>query len=170
MQEIGKALPSVFKGHMQGANPPLVEVLAPLWACVAGKSVAARSRPIAFDAGTLTLAAESPSWATQLGSMAEEIRAKVNSFLGAPMVRRLRVKIEANVRPEPGLGSAIRPSSLRRRALSPSPTLCEAPPVGTALPCGLQLPTGGVKLDPEIAKVLERSFAKYFSRGGSKPD
>ena len=157
---------------MQGANPPLVEVLAPLWPCVAGKSVAARSRPIAFDAGTLTLSAESPSWATQLGSMAEEIRAKVNSFLGAPMVRRLRVKLEANVppAPEPGLGSAIRPSSLRRRALSPSPTLYEAPPVSTALPSELQLPTGGVKLDPEIAKVLERSFAKYFSRGGSKPD
>ncbi|PYV22085.1 MAG: hypothetical protein DMG24_17830 [Acidobacteria bacterium] len=82
VQEIGKALPSVFKGHMQGANPPLVEVLAPLWPCVAGKSVAARSRPIAFDAGTLTLSAESPSWATQLGSMAKSgPRSTVSSAL-----------------------------------------------------------------------------------------
>src|SRR5437667_5495482 len=52
VQEIGKALPSVFKGHMQGANPPLVEVLAPLWACVFGTLEASRSSTIGVDAGT----------------------------------------------------------------------------------------------------------------------
>src|SRR5439155_13307595 len=60
VQEIGKVLPAIFKGHMRRANPPLVEVLAPLWPRVVGKSIAARSQPVAFEAGTLTLATRSP--------------------------------------------------------------------------------------------------------------
>jgi predicted nucleic acid-binding Zn ribbon protein len=108
--EIGKVLPAVFKGHMRRVNPPLVEILAPLWPCVAGKSIAERSEPIAFEAGVLTLAAQSASWAAQLGSMAEEIRAQVNAFLGAPLVKKLRVRLSAGVNPTFGrLGSALHP-------------------------------------------------------------
>ena len=55
MEEIGKTLPAVFKRHVRGSNPQLVEILAPLWSRVAGKGIAEHSRPVAFWSGTLTL-------------------------------------------------------------------------------------------------------------------
>jgi len=70
---------------------PVVEVLAPLWSRVAGKALAKECRPVAFSAGTLTLATEDPDWAEPLQQMAEEIREHVNKFLGKPLVRHLRI-------------------------------------------------------------------------------
>jgi predicted nucleic acid-binding Zn ribbon protein len=91
LEKIARILPAVLKGQVRRTEPPLIEVLAPLWPCVAGKAMAEHCRPIAFNQGTLTLIAECSTWRTQLQQMAEEIRAEVNSFLGKPIVRRLRV-------------------------------------------------------------------------------
>ena len=92
MEEIGKILPIVFKPQLSRLEPPVVEVLVPLWSRVAGKALASQCRPVAFSAGTLTLAADSAEWAEPLQQMAEEIRAAVNNFLGKPVVKRLRIR------------------------------------------------------------------------------
>jgi len=91
MEEIGKILPKVLKPHLSRQEPPVVEVLAPLWIRVAGKALAKECRPVAFRAGTLTLATEDPDWAEPLQQMADEIRAHVNSFLGKPLVKQVRI-------------------------------------------------------------------------------
>ena len=100
MEKIGKILPSILKGQVRRPQPPLIEILAPLWPCVAGKAMAEHCRPVAFNEGTLTLATECPTWRSQLQQMAEEIRAEVNSYLGRPIVKKLRV-MKAG---QPGLG------------------------------------------------------------------
>ena len=91
MEKIAKILPAVLKSQVRRTEPPLIEILAPLWPCVAGKAMSEHCRPVAFKQGTLTLTTECPTWKTQLQHMAEEIRAEVNSYLGRPVVKRLRV-------------------------------------------------------------------------------
>jgi hypothetical protein len=91
MEEIGKILPKVLKPQLSRLEPPVVEVLAPLWTRVAGKALAKECRPVAFSGGTLTLATEDADWAEPLQQMGEEIRAHVNNFLGKPVVKHLRI-------------------------------------------------------------------------------
>ena len=149
MEEIGKILPALFKVQVRRANPRLVEILAPLWPRVAGKPIAQHSRPIAFGFGTLTLATPCPSWAAQLRQMAEELRAEINSFLGGPVVKQLRVQYVLNP-------DWSQHPELRQRS---------APPLEAA---EIHEGEGTIKLDAETARVLERSFAKYFARTGRK--
>lgn len=91
MEKVGRILPAILKGEVRRTQPPLVEILAPLWPCVAGKAMAEHCWPVAFNEGTLTLATECPTWRSQLQLMSEEIRAEVNSYLGKPVVKRLKV-------------------------------------------------------------------------------
>jgi hypothetical protein len=151
MEEIGKILPAIFKRQVRRADPPLVELLTPLWPRVAGKAIAQQSRPIAFADGRLTLAVSCPSWTTQLRQMSEAIRAKINTFLGGPIVKKLRVQYVPNLRPlEAGARTHDGPAK-----------------PGTAK---LNWPEGTGGLDPEISGILERSFAKYFARTGKRAD
>jgi predicted nucleic acid-binding Zn ribbon protein len=145
LDEIGKILPAILKAQVQRAEPALVEVLVALWPRVVGKGIAQHTRPVAFAAGTLTLATGCPTWATQLRQMGEEIRAAVNNFLGSPIVRKLRVQHV------PQMDSAELPAAQRK------------------VPRNLEVPNlpaleAAQKLDPEISGILERSYAKYFAR------
>ncbi len=92
MDEVGKILPTVFRPQVQHGDPPVVEILAPLWPRVAGKAMARQCRPATFVQGTLTIVTECESWSLQLQQMAEEIRAEINSFLGGPVVKRLLIR------------------------------------------------------------------------------
>jgi hypothetical protein len=145
LEEIGKILPAIFKAQVRRADPALIEILAPLWPRVVGKGIAQHARPVAFAAGTLTLATACSTWAAQLRQMAEEIRAQINSFLGTPVVKKLRVQHV------PQMDAAELPAPQRK-----SPLHLEM--------SNLPAPQGGSKLDPEISGILERSFAKYFAR------
>ena len=97
MEEIGIILPKVLKPQLSRLEPPVVEVLAPLWSRVAGKALAGQCRPVAFSAGILTLATDDADWAEPLQQMAEEIRAHVNDFLGKPVVKHLRILLAGKV-------------------------------------------------------------------------
>ena len=92
MEEIGKILPKVLRPQFSRLEPPVIEVLSPLWGQVAGKALAKECRPVAFSAGTLTLATTDPEWAIPLRQMEDEIRAHVNRFLGGPVVRHIRIE------------------------------------------------------------------------------
>ncbi len=145
VQEVGKILPLIFKKQIQRVDPKLVEILTSLWPRVAGKLLAQQCRPIAFQAGTLTLATPCESWAAQLPQMAEEIRAEINSFMGCPIVRKLRVQHVEKLDPAEFPG---------RHPERPSP------PETTRLHCL----DGEAKIDGEMARILETSFTKYFAR------
>ena len=92
MEEIGKILHKVLQPQFSRLEPPVVEVLVPLWTQVAGQALAKECRPVAFSAGTLTLATEDPDWAEPLQQMAEQIRAHVNRFLGKTVVKQVRIR------------------------------------------------------------------------------
>jgi hypothetical protein len=92
MDEVGKILPAVFRRQAERMEPPVAQILAPLWPRVAGKAMARQCRPVAFCHGTLTLVTEDESWSLQLQQMAEQICAEINAFLGGPIVKRLCVR------------------------------------------------------------------------------
>lgn len=145
MDQIGKLLPGLFKKQICRAEPHLLEILAPLWPRIVGKTVAQHSRPALFDLGVLTLYADCPTWGTQLRHMTEEIRAKVNAFLGQAIVKKLRIK--TMIQPD------LLPSSRRPHEISPS-----------RLPRPEKAMVTDSIADPEIAAALASSYAKYFNR------
>jgi len=145
VDEIGKLLPALFKKQICRAEPHLLEILAPLWPRIVGKTMAQHTRPALFDLGVLTLYADCPTWGTQIRHMTEEIRAKVNAFLGQAIVKKLRIKMV--------LQPDLFPSSRRLPETSGSPR----PPAERAMV------TDSIA-DPEVAAALASSYAKYFNR------
>lgn len=121
-------------------------VLTSLWPKVAGKPIASHSRPVSFEGGTLTLVTHCPSWAAQLRQMAEELRAKINSFLGARVVKTLRIE---------HLPELETPDRRMQYSKLESRGRGELPGAPFDFRSGL---------DSEIAPIVERSFAKYFAR------
>jgi hypothetical protein len=121
MEAIGKILPKVLKPQLSRLEPPVVEVLAPLWTHVAGKALAKQCRPVAFSGGTLTLATDDAEWAGPLHQMTEEIRAHVNNFLGKSVVKDLRIlrlgKPERSSRPPCWPENLFDPKPSRKKRL-----------------------------------------------------
>ncbi len=149
MEEIGILLPKVLKPQLSRLEPPVIEVLAPLWTRVAGKALARQCRPVAFSAGTLTLATDDADWAEPLHQMAEEIRAHVNNFLGKPVVKHLRILRVGKV--DRGDRAQWRPENL---------------PVSK--PNRKDWPGPVSDVAPNMAQVIGRPYAKYFGRKHGK--
>jgi len=61
------------------------------WADVVGPDVAARSTPVALNAGVLSIRADGAAWATELTLLSRSIVDKVDSYLGGGVVREVRV-------------------------------------------------------------------------------
>jgi hypothetical protein len=165
VDELCKLLPRFLNKHVRGDQAPVLQVLTPLWPRVAGRAVAAQSRPVAFGNGTLTLAASSAPWATELRGLHDEIRTTINRTLGRPLVKRIRVKLAPMPSSDAGgevasafstgnEGSPGRPD-LRMRAMPGEASAL----IASQKEFGLQ--TG---LDPEVRETFARSFAKYFGR------
>ena len=92
MEEISKILPLIFKGQVRRSNPHMVEILSPLWPLVAGKPMARHSRPVAFEDGLLTLESDCTAWSREMRRMSDDILARINRYLGATAVRKLKVR------------------------------------------------------------------------------
>jgi len=145
VDEIGKLLPTLFKKQIGRSEPHLLEILGPLWPRIVGRSMALHSRPVFFDLGRLTLHADGATWSTQLRHMTEEIRTKVNGFLGQAIVKKLRITTVTR--------ADVFAESRNERESAP-PTL---------QPSDLRMDTKSIA-DPEIAAALASSYAKYFNR------
>jgi len=156
MQEIGSILPVVLKSHLRFGEPRVIEILKPLWSRVVGKPIAQQSCPVAFAGGILLLNTACLAWAAQLHEMREEIRAQINNFWGSPVVKKVRVRYEPKLLAEAGNWKLETGNAELDRGSKPGdqPLLSHS-----------GLPNS---LGSEVAKVVEQSFAKYFSRRGAR--
>ena len=145
MEEIGNILTKVLKPQLSRLEPPVVEVLAPLWTRAAGKALARQCRPVAFSAGTLTLATDDADWAEPLQQMAEEIRAHVNNFLGKPVVKHIRIL---------RVGKVDRSNRAQRRPENLPVSKPKRKDWARQVSCKA----------PDMAQVIGRSHAKYSGR------
>jgi predicted nucleic acid-binding Zn ribbon protein len=96
MEEIGKIIPLVFRKQVRHNEQRVMQILAPLWPQAAGKAMSRHSKPVAFNAGMLTLESDSSAWSAEMNAMTEKIQARVNKFLGESVVRKLRVRYVPN--------------------------------------------------------------------------
>ncbi len=146
MKELGELWPQLFKDRVLGGEAPVLLIVTPLWPRIVGKPIAREVQPVAFCNGVLTLEAPSESWVIQLRSMSEQVRSRVNGFLGGPLVKDLRV---------------------RRRYARGTQAKSDSEDSGPDLPLAAAAKLwadADVKLDRDVAGIVERSFTKYFSR------
>jgi hypothetical protein len=159
MEDVGSILPQALKSHLSCPTPRVLEVLGPLWRRIVGKLIAQHSRPSRFTDGTLTVSAFNPPWAAQLSQMAEQIRGEINSFLAAPVVRKVRVRCQPLARPVAPVNARLAKSPIVTRLGLPLDDVRR-----------LLWADGRATLDAELTAVVERSFVKYFSRKGNGLD
>ena len=62
------------------------------WKEVVGETVAAHSKPRSLRRGVLLVATTSPAWAQQLSFLREDIKSRVNEYLGENAVREVRME------------------------------------------------------------------------------
>jgi predicted nucleic acid-binding Zn ribbon protein len=61
------------------------------WSDIVGDDVASHAEPTSLKEGVLRIRADSPVWATELGYLAEDIRARINANAGAELVAKILV-------------------------------------------------------------------------------
>lgn len=61
------------------------------WASLVGASVADHAQPVTFEAGVLTVRAESTAWATQLTLLASTLLARIEQGVGPGVVTELKI-------------------------------------------------------------------------------
>lgn len=61
------------------------------WRDVVGRHIADHAQPSSLRRGLLRVRADSPVWASEIGYLGEEIRARVNEAAGCDLVREVRV-------------------------------------------------------------------------------
>jgi predicted nucleic acid-binding Zn ribbon protein len=72
------------------------------WADIVGPQLALHTKPESFEAGELTVSADSPAWATQVRLMAPQLLKRLGEELGHGTVRHIRVKGPAGPPRSPG--------------------------------------------------------------------
>ena len=83
------------------------------WSRIVGADVAAHVEPTSLRDGVLRVRVDSPAWGTEVGYLADEIAARVNSEMGRPVVSELRVSAGPRLEtpaPAPSGGPASRAS------------------------------------------------------------
>ena len=70
--------------------------LCAAWGGVVGVDVATHAHPVGLSSGELVIAADHPSWATQLSFLGPEILSVLERQVGEPVASRLRVTIRAH--------------------------------------------------------------------------
>lgn len=63
------------------------------WPAIVGEAVAAHSRPLSLQRGTLTVGADQPAWAAQLSYLEDDMKRRVNGVVGTAVVTRVRVVV-----------------------------------------------------------------------------
>jgi hypothetical protein len=61
------------------------------WQEIVGPDVAAHARPSSLRDGVLRVRADSPTWATEVGYLGEEIRRRANDVVGRAIVDEVRI-------------------------------------------------------------------------------
>ncbi len=73
------------------ASPAEVAKVWGEWKGIVGPGIAAHADPTSLRDGVLGVRADSPTWATELGYLAGEIKTRVNRAVGEPLVREVKV-------------------------------------------------------------------------------
>ena len=89
---VSASLEAVTRDLGGDGGPALVDLMR-RWPAVVGEQVAAHSKPLSLRHGVLTIAADEPAWGAQLCWLEADLRARLDTALGAGVVNRVAVRI-----------------------------------------------------------------------------
>lgn len=89
-QSLGSLVGGLVRTHGWKTSLDVGSVMG-RWPEIVGAAIAAHSRPERFEAPVLEIAADSTAWATQLGLMIPELKARLEQELGPGVVEEIRV-------------------------------------------------------------------------------
>ena len=90
------------------------------WSDIVGPAVAAHARPTSLREGVLRIKTDSPSWATEVAYLADEIKKRSNEAAGRPLVESVHVWSGPFEASEMHAGPATRHEGDPRSATGPS--------------------------------------------------
>ena len=91
MERFSNLVPSFVRSLPD--DPAIVEtVIISLWRPAVGEAIAEASRAQSFTGGRLTVGVKDKNWKAQLDSIAPELVAKMNRFLGKNIVRYIEIE------------------------------------------------------------------------------
>ena len=110
-------------GKLGLASPNEVGKVWARWAEIVGPAIADHADPTSLRGGVLRIRVDSPTWATELGYLAGEIRDRINRAVATELVREVRVWIAPREDRRSGRGSehARTPSATRHKTPSEDP-------------------------------------------------
>jgi predicted nucleic acid-binding Zn ribbon protein len=77
----------------------LVPAIFTVWDELVGPSVAEHARPRSLERGTLVVAVDDPSWATQLRWLEADLLVRMAEVLGPDQVARIEVRVRGTTTP-----------------------------------------------------------------------
>jgi predicted nucleic acid-binding Zn ribbon protein len=89
---LGDILQALMQRKEFKVGAPLGKLMSG-WEQIVGERLAAETVPTGLERGTLSVAASSGAWATQVRFLAEEVRRRANEELGSAVVRQVRVTV-----------------------------------------------------------------------------
>lgn len=96
-EPIGDVLDEVIRDRRWGERVRGARVFD-RWAEVVGADLAQHCRPVRLSGGVLTVAASSPTWATQLRYLTGQLALNVNAEMGEPVVTSVNVVVQRDER------------------------------------------------------------------------
>lgn len=88
---IGKVLDDHTRRYGMGGAQQVGALFAS-WQRIVGGAVAEHVEPVALRNGTLKLVADSPTWATEIHYLREQIRDQANEALGGEVIKKIEVR------------------------------------------------------------------------------
>lgn len=94
---IGDVVDGLLKERTFARGMPIGK-LASEWAAVVGPRLAAESAPVSLEGGVLVVAATTGPWGAQVRFLAEQIRERAETALGAGSVAKVQVIVRTDPR------------------------------------------------------------------------
>lgn len=91
-QRLGRALDRLM-GTLRAPSVDVLDSVFTRWAEIVGDDVAAHSRPLSIDGETLVIAAEDPTWASELRWLENEVISRVAEVSGSDRISALNVRV-----------------------------------------------------------------------------
>ena len=96
MDQLIKALPAILKVAGESENVTEAACLA-AWKYAAGEGLKNHALPTRYYEKTLVVAVGDDIWQKQLQPMLGQLRFRLNSILGQPLVARIELRVDANI-------------------------------------------------------------------------
>ncbi|MDQ2675615.1 MAG: DUF721 domain-containing protein [Actinomycetota bacterium] len=150
MNSLARVLSSLIRASEDSPHAREFAVIA-AWNTAAGAGVRHASAPVRFDGSVFVVCTIDATWKTQLERLASQYIFRINSILGAPVVRRVNFTVD--------------PAAVAAYNAAPEPVIRTGDPQR----CARELSADAQVIeDPELRDVFLRAASKCMARAAEE--